>query len=86
MGDWVQVPRLPTCDICREREARFDLRTSQGPWGNFCLGCAVEAHRDGLWNGELGTGHGQVLTLNDDPKVKAEVLRALGAALQTDRV
>jgi len=81
MGRWVQVTTLPTCDLCGEAEARFDLRTTQGPWGNFCVGCAAKARDTGLWLGALGTGYGQVLTLNDDPNVEGEVMRAVDALL-----
>jgi hypothetical protein len=77
MGTWVQVHKLPTCDVCRVTKARLDIRTSQGPWGNFCVKCAAAAIRDGVWTGKLGTGYGQVLTLNDDPAVEAEVMRAV---------
>jgi hypothetical protein len=79
-GTWVQVHALPTCDLCREKKARLDLRTSHGPWGNFCVDCAAQAVVYGLWSGRLGTGFGQVLTLNDDPRVEAEVTRAVRRA------
>lgn len=31
----IQVHELPTCDLCGE-PAPYDVKTTQGPWGNLC--------------------------------------------------
>jgi hypothetical protein len=84
MGEWVQVAKLPSCDVCGG-DARVDVKTTFGPWGNFCVQCAADARWTGVWLGQLGTGYGQVLTLNDDPNVAPEVLRDIEDRLTRPR-
>lgn len=59
-----RVCRIPDCDICKRRPAKYDGKTVQGPWAYMCAPCWVS------WGpGRLGTGYGQelVLDLPDDP-------------------
>ena len=61
----VEVPSLPLCDICRypvigqgvETVARYDGKTTMGPWANMC-----ERHFRSVGVG-LGLGKGQKLIL-----------------------
>lgn len=73
MSKYVRVASLPDCDLCGE-PARLDVKTTRGPWGNFCVPCATSS---GLWNGQLGTGIGQALVL-DDTEELAIVAALLG--------
>lgn len=56
------VYRLPDCDFCKaaqvERVAKYDARTSWGPWANMC-----QIHFDTNAVG-LGTGYGQELLVS----------------------
>lgn len=57
----VIVDKFPTCDFCVssgiEKEARYDGKTTMGPWGNMC-----ESHFH-QWGTGLGLGRGQELVL-----------------------
>lgn len=46
---------LPRCDLGCGREAHYDARTRQGPWGYLCDECFEE------FGVGLGTGNGQRL-------------------------
>lgn len=54
------VYRMPDCDFCKQsgvdRVAKYDARTTYGPWANMC-----EIHFRNNAIGLLGTGHGQEL-------------------------
>lgn len=65
MSDQVRVPRIPTCDVCRERPAVVDAAMRSGPWAYLCEPC-WRTH----CTGQLGTGYGQRLMLDtslDEP-------------------
>lgn len=52
-----KVARYPDCDVCG-REAHYDAKSLQGPWGNFCDYCFPI-----YTNGKLGLGIGQRLVV-----------------------
>lgn len=52
----VEVSELPKCDFCGA-PARYDGKTTSGPWGNMCLPCF------GVHGIGLGLGRGQELIL-----------------------
>jgi len=48
---------MPTCDLCKSKTlARYDARTTFGPWAYMC-----QDHFDRFGPGRLGTGFGQQL-------------------------
>lgn len=63
MGESVIVPSLPDCDFCQledvKRVARYDGKTTLGPWANMCDDHFLE---NGIG---VGTGKGQRLILAD---------------------
>ena len=69
MSDKAYVSELPMCDFCgnnggKRRKAKYDFRTSWGPWAN---GCEVH-YRNNRAHTELGTGHGQLLVVGKPPE------------------
>jgi glutaredoxin len=54
-GGVVEVVTLPGCDFCHA-PARYDTKTTQGPWAYACGACY---ERHGV--GRLGLGLGQML-------------------------
>lgn len=56
-GTIAYVAELPMCNFCQTREAAYDAKTKQGPWGYMCQQC-FEKHGVGL-----GLGQGQILKL-----------------------
>jgi hypothetical protein len=59
-GHVVAVTTLPTCDICGDEPASWDLRTRFGPWANACESCAPGVAAE---PGVTGVGIGQRLVL-----------------------
>jgi len=51
----VKVSYLPICNICKQRPAKYDGKTTRGPWANMCQKC-FENYGVGL-----GLGKGQKL-------------------------
>lgn len=68
MGKQVEVSRLPFCDMCRDGQtlAKYDAKTTMGPWANMC-----EKHWKQYSLGTLGTGLGQELILAQPKEAKA---------------
>ena len=61
MSTSVTVAYLPMCDICKDRPAKYDARTRQGPWAYMCAMC----YRVNRMYSTLGTGMGQRLVLSE---------------------
>ena len=67
-GTIAYVTELPQCDFCKQggtnRKAKYDFRTSWGPWANGCTAHYItnRAHT------ELGIGHGQELVVGEEPE------------------
>ena len=59
-GFVVEVPALPKCDFCG-RDARYDFRTSKGPWAYGC-----DEHWRAWGSGSLGVGIGQMLITHEE--------------------
>jgi hypothetical protein len=59
-GTVAMVTDYPACDFAEcDQPARFDGRTSQGPWAFMCLD-----HWSWYGPGKLGIGYGQKLALS----------------------
>jgi hypothetical protein len=56
------VASYPDCDFCG-RQARYDAKTSAGPWGNLCAN-HYRTHGVGL-----GLGKGQRLVASTEPTI-----------------
>lgn len=65
------VKVLPKCSFC-SRIARFDGKTTMGPWGYMCSGHFK------LYGVGLGVGRGQKLELLSTPKIDAEIKKDVG--------
>jgi hypothetical protein len=79
MSDTVFISAPKPCDFCKtagvKRDAKYDFRTSWGPWANGC-----EMHyRTNRAHTELGTGHGQLLVVGEPPEKNDE---EIGSELQ----
>ena len=59
MSSEVKVAHIPTCDVCMKEPAKYDAKTTMGPWANLCAGCF------GTYGIGLGTGRGQRLVLEE---------------------
>jgi len=57
-GTTAVVASFPACDFRCGNVARFDGRTTMGPWAYMCVDCWV---KHGVR--KLGTGYGQRLAL-----------------------
>lgn len=66
MAESVEVASLPQCNFCGD-EARYDAKTTIGPWAYLCQQC-WESH--GV--GRLGTGFGQRLVLSQESQPNRE--------------
>ena len=55
----VKIDVLPACDFCKTNEAKYDGRTTLGPWAYMCQSCFR------IYGVGLGLGKGQRLVLND---------------------
>lgn len=55
-GHVVLVKEMPVCDGCHEKMGCWDVKTTQGPWGNFCTTCAPAYAASNT----TGTGKGQL--------------------------
>ena len=53
----VELETLPKCNFCEE-DARYDAKTTKGPWAYMC-----ERHWSFYGSQKLGTGKGQRLVL-----------------------
>lgn len=65
MSTEAKVAKRPDCDVCKlmgvSEPALYDVATKYGPWAYVCL-----AHFTDPGIGELGTGRGQWLVVDDD--------------------
>lgn len=61
MSEEVKMAKMPRCDLCMDGTlAAFDGKTKMGPWAYMC-----EEHWKELGIGQLGTGYGQRLVLDN---------------------
>lgn len=72
-GTVARVSKLPECDFCKRlphdehsanppREAKYDFKTSAGPWGNGCEQHYLDFRRFT----SLGVGRGQLLVVRGE--------------------
>jgi hypothetical protein len=59
-GHVVEAVNIPRCQRCEQRSGRWDVKTNQGPWGNFCDACAPGV----AMYVETGVGKGQLWILH----------------------
>lgn len=63
MSQQIVMDKLPTCDICGTKPARYDCVTNLGGrWGNLC----VEDWPRYRATSKLGTGYGQRFVLEGE--------------------
>lgn len=56
----VTLTKKVKCQVCKERTAKFDGKTINGPWAYMCIDCFID-----LGVG-LGTGKGQAIKYTDN--------------------
>lgn len=85
MSKKTYISEPKNCDFCPShapRTARYDFKTSWGPWANGC-----EIHwRTNRAHTELGTGYGQELVVGDPPERTDDDIRkeAMAAIIAND--
>jgi hypothetical protein len=77
-GHEVELNARPDCQICNERPAAYDGKTTMGPWAFMCDTC---------WNlhgvGVTGVGYAQRIVLRAD-KAYEEMVRIIGQGFHPD--
>jgi hypothetical protein len=72
MAHTVTLTKLPACNFCSVNTAAVDGKSRFGPWGFMCTECFP------LYGVGIGTGLGQVLTLDETTAAEvAELALAL---------
>jgi len=59
-GHVVELPKLPSCDICGKNAAGWDGPTARGSWAYMCSECEPTWH---AYPGQTGVGIGQRLVV-----------------------
>ena len=60
-GKVAYVDKIPNCDFCKLKHAKYDAKTVHGPWANMCPDC-FNMHA----LGKTGLGYGQELRLKGE--------------------
>lgn len=56
-----RISRIPLCDFCKKKPARYDFKTIHGPWA---YGCRDDYLANRMYD-SLGSGRGQELILRE---------------------
>lgn len=75
MSSVAYVATLPKCDFCKNK-ARYDGKTSMGPWANMCPICFGK-HGIGV-----GTGRGQELLIQEKKEIISEEIKTVTMDLE----